>query len=147
MSPECEKALEQLKREQCTCVIRKGSTAYTSKLRGVRPLLDLLDARTDCRDFAAADKVVGKAAAFLYILLGVRELYALVISTPALELLQRHGIAVTFDQCVPAIRNRDNTGFCPMESSVKGIDDPEAALFAIREKLKQLSNGGDSTGK
>lgn len=43
----------------------KGSTIYISTERGVKPLIDRIDDGTDLQGFSAADKVVGKAAAFL----------------------------------------------------------------------------------
>ena len=58
-----------------TCVLCRGDAILTDKRRGVRPLLDLLDSRENFVGYSAADKVVGKAAAFLYQLLGVEFVY------------------------------------------------------------------------
>ena len=63
-----------------TCVFCKAETVYTDTARGVKPLLSRLDNRVALQGFCAADKVVGKGAAFLYVLLGVRELYAVTVS-------------------------------------------------------------------
>ena len=147
MNHECQKALAKLKTDHLTCVLLHGETVYTSRLRGVRPLLDLIDGNVNCNGFSAADKVVGRAAAFLYILLGVSELYALTVSRSALELLESHRIPVSYDICVEAIRNRDNTGFCPMETCVLDIEDPKLALSAIRAKLALLSTAQNGTKK
>ena len=46
-----------------TCAIIRGARCETSCLRGVKPLLGWLEG--DWRGAAAADKVVGRAAAFL----------------------------------------------------------------------------------
>ena len=51
-----------------------------------------------------ADKVIGKAAAALLALGGVREVFALVISLPARELLERAGIATGYSEEVPHIK-------------------------------------------
>ena len=48
-----------------------------------------------------ADKVVGKGAAALMILGGIKELYTDIISTKALELLQKSDIKVDFTEEVP----------------------------------------------
>ena len=42
------------------------------------------------------------------------------------------------DEKVDAIFNRTNTGFCPMESAVWDIDEPEKAPDAIKKKLAAL---------
>ena len=108
---------------------------YISEERGVKPLLKCYYEKKMPSGFSAADKVVGKAAAFLYVLLGAKELYADVISRTALAVLQQYDITVTYGQLTDAIRNRTNTGFCPMETAVLAIDDPAEALLAI-EKTK-----------
>lgn len=119
-----------------TCVLCKGATVHTSTHRGVRPLLELLD--TDVAGFCAADKVVGKATALLYCLLKVRAVHAQVISQTALQVLQCHGITVSWDNQVEYIQNRAGDSRCPMEQATADIDDPREALNAILEKLKQL---------
>ena len=66
--------------------------------RGVKPLLNLIDLGEDFSGFFVADKVVGKAASMLYILLKIEEIFAEVISQPALEILNKNGIT---DMVVP----------------------------------------------
>lgn len=133
-----EQAREILEQNNDTCVFFDGTHTYTSKERGVKPLLQMLQSKTDVKDFSVADKVVGKAAAFLYVLLGVKELHANVISQHALTVLQEHNIDVSYGELVEAIRNRTNTGFCPMETAVLQIEDAEAALQAVFEKQREL---------
>lgn len=123
-----------------TCVLRRGEEVITDTRRGIRPLMELLDSGRDLRRFSAADKVVGKAAAMIYCLLQISALHAGVLSRPALQILQRHGIRVTWDTLVDAIRNRTGTGFCPMESAVMELDDPSMAPDAIRRALAALDS-------
>lgn len=73
----------------------------------------------------------------MYVLMEVKNVYAQVISTPALEVLKAAGIEVTFEKSVEAIRNRTNTGFCPMESAVMEVQMPEEALEVLRKKLEE----------
>ena len=131
-------ALNILNEGSYTCVLRRGDITLTDDRRGIRPLLELLECGQDFRHFCAADRVVGKAAAFLYCLLGIRAIYARVISIPALEVLMRHGVDVYFDEQVNAIRNRTGDGFCPMETAVWNLNSPEKAPDAIREALRKL---------
>lgn len=116
----------------------RGDQILTDDRRGVKPLLDLLE--QNLAGFCAADKVVGKAAALLYRLIGISEIHAGVISEPAIQVLQRGGIAVFYDRKVPAIRNRTDTGFCPMETAVWNIDQPELAPPILLEALATLTN-------
>ena len=133
-----DKARNILETTDCACVFCKDESVITDHRRGVRPLLDLLESKRDLTGFVAADKVVGKAAAYLYCLLGIKTIYAGVISEPALAVLQEHDVAVSFCNLVPAIQNRTQNGPCPMEHAVWNIGDPEQALRAIHETLRRL---------
>lgn len=138
MDHELDSARRLLEEGNHTCVLLGGDRVITDDRRGIRPLLELLDNRTDVRNFSAADKVVGKAAAFLYCLLGVKAVYAHVISQPAAAVLAQGGIHLEYSTLVSAIRNRTDTGFCPMETAVWSISDPQEALEALRKTLANL---------
>ncbi len=147
MKDETQKAVSILKEGSYTCVLCKESEMYTSEQRGVRPLLDWLNDGIPKDGFCAADKVIGKASAFIYVLLGVSEVWGGVVSEGAISVLEKYSIGCTFEKKVPSIRNRSDTGMCPMEESVLGIDEPEAALKAVERKLDELSkrSGGKET--
>ena len=138
MSIDLKKARELLETGEYTCVLRLNDAVYTATERGVKPLLNWLDSGLDLQDFSAADRVVGRATAFLYCLLGVKEVYARVMSRPAAEVLQAAGIAAEAGQLVEGIINRRGTGPCPFEAAVMEIDDPQDALTAIRKKMEQM---------
>ena len=122
-----------------TCVLRKNDIVFTATERGVKPLVRWLAEGIDVRGFSAADKVVGRATAYLYVLLGVKEVWAGVMSEAAAEVLTRHGIAASRDNLVPNIINRAGTGICPFEEAVLEIQTPEEALTAIRKKMEQMN--------
>ena len=121
-----------------TCVLVRNEACLTATERGVKPLLSWLEQGQDLRDFSAADRVVGRATAFLYCLLGVKEVYARVMSHPAAEVLKAAGITVQAGQLVDGIINRQGTGPCPFEATVMDITDPQEALAAIRGKMEQM---------
>ncbi len=138
MERELEKAKQLLAQLGCTCVLYRDGEMVTSDRRGVAPLLDFLDSGRDFSGFYAADKVVGKATAFLYCLLGVRGVYAPVMSIPAVRVLEEHGVNASCDRLVEGIRNRTDTGPCPMEAATGEIEDAATALAAIRQTLAKL---------
>ena len=133
-----ERAKELLKSSESTCVCCSDEDTLISKKRGVAPLIEWLDEGKNLKEHSVADKVVGNGAAFLYILLEVKELHANVISKSALETLNRYQIPITYDILTEAIRNRENTGFCPIEIAVSGITSPDKALTAIRSRLNKM---------
>ena len=135
-----EKAKTCLKEGAYTCVLCQGDAVYTSKERGVAPLLAFLESGTSFVGFSAADKVVGRATAFLYVLLGIRCLHANVLSQGAKEVLDQHQIPVAFDSLVPHIINRRGDGICPFEAAVQNTSDPSAALTLIYQTRTSLSS-------
>ncbi len=137
---DLERAKALLTEGGYTVALCRGEQTYTDTRRGVAPLLALLDSGEDLTDFAAADKVVGKAAAFLYLRLGVKAVHGGVMSVPARDLLTAHGVSATYDTLVPAIRNRAGDGYCPMEQVSLPHTDPAEAEAAIRIRLAQLTN-------
>lgn len=135
MNQNTLKAKEYLQNYGYTCVLVKDNSVHESRERGVKPLLQWLENDIDFNGYSAADKVVGKAAAYLYVLLGVKEIYCDIISKPSLEVLQKYGINATCGTIVNAIRNRTNTGFCPMEQATMNSVTPEEALNAVKSAL------------
>ena len=132
-------AKEILKSGNYTCVLTDGTTVYTSTLRGVKPLVQFLENGNIPHGFSAADKVVGKATAYLYAMLNVKELYAQVLSEPAALVLQAHGVYVQYDTLVPNIINRSGEGICPFEAAVMEIDNKDVAYAAILQKMKEMN--------
>ena len=138
MKNDTMKAREILDEKGYTCVVCSDAVVHTATERGVKPLLNWLDSGLDLKGFCAADKVVGRATAFLYCLLGVQEVYAHVMSRPAAEVLQNHGISAHAGQLTDGIINRKGTGPCPFEAAVMDICDSREALTAIREKMRSM---------
>ena len=125
--------------EQFKCVLRKGEEQYQSEKRGVAPMLDFLEQGIDLRGFCAADRVVGKATAYLFILAGISSVYGEVMSESARKVLLRYGVFCEAKQIVPYIINRRGDGACPMESAVRDIDDPTEAYLAVKRTQAMLS--------
>lgn len=124
-----------------TCVVCRDETVYTTTHRGVAPLLNWLDNGADLIGFSAADRVVGRGAAFLYCLLKVKAVHARVMSYPAAEVLKAYGIEAYADTFVDNIINRTGTGICPFEAAVMDIQEARDALSAIRHTRSQLQKG------
>lgn len=128
-----------------SCVIANGTDVRSFTQRGVADLYDLLrDDPSFLRGASIADKVVGKGAAALMVLGGIRELYTDVISEPALELLRRSGIETTFAESVPGIRNRDQSGWCPLETICLEKDTAQDILPLIDSfiaKMRDVASG------
>ena len=127
-----------LERAGHTCVLCRGDKVYADDRAGIAPMMGFIGAGVDLRGFSAADRIVGRAAALLFVLAGVREVYSAVMSKGGAEVLGAHGIAHSCTTLTERIINRTGTGICPMEQAVTGIDDPHAAYKAIAATLERL---------
>lgn len=139
---DIEHAKQRLTGEGYTCVICRGDDIHMSEKRGVAPLMELLDGGADIRGYSAADKAVGKAAAMLFVLLGVSEIYAAIMSRSAKKILDEYGIKYSCGEEVEYIINRKKDGMCPMENAVMDIDDPAEAPTKIKETIEKMRKGG-----
>lgn len=137
MLDELTYAQQMLTRGNYTLLLCAGGRVYFSEERGIRPLLELTGSE-EWRGAVAADKIVGRAAAMLYVLLGVGALYAEVLSRPALELLTAHGVECRYGTLTDNIINRQGTDLCPMELAVRDVQNPSDAPAAIRAKIKSM---------
>lgn len=140
MNSNTKKAKEMLNKGDYTLVLCNGNVgeAVFSAERGVSPLLNLIDSGKDLSAYSAADKVVGRAAAFLYVLMKIEEVCALTLSEGAKEVFDKHGVTYCYDELVPYIINRQGDGICPMEKATKDAADPDDALKRVREKLRLM---------
>ena len=106
-----------------SCVIANHGETRTFTQRGVTDLYTLYNndpafmQGAVIADAVIADKVVGKGAAALMILGGMAEVYTDVVSTPARRLFEQYGVKLSFDKEVPHIINRQQTGYCPLETA------------------------------
>ena len=138
MESDFNKAKEEFFKGKYTLVLCKNENIIASDLTGIRPLIKLIDDKKECKGYSAADKIVGRAAAFLYTLLEIKNLYGEVISKGAIEILKKVGINYEYKTLTDYIENRQKNGICPMDDAVKNINDAKQACEAIRNKIKLL---------
>lgn len=112
-----EQAALILHAKRCSCVIVQNGNVRLCNEHGIKDLYQILKEEPEVLLGATvADKVIGKGAAALMILGGVKEVYADVISRPALKLFLTVSVHTKYGECVPNIINRTGTGICPVET-------------------------------
>ena len=120
------------------CLCKDGDCIYSEK-RGIAPIMGLIADGVDLADYSVADKVVGKAAAMLFVKCGVIKVFAKTLSQNGKKILERFNIPYEYETLTEKIINRDGTDICPMEKTVLNIEDIEEGYTALKNKLKQLS--------
>ena len=127
-----------------TCFILdiNNEIIFSSTERGVKPILDFYkEFGISKNPITIVDKIMGKGAIVLAILVGSTEIITPTISVDALHLANEYNLKCSYDNVVPYIINRDKNGRCPIESSVLQInsieDGYQKIILAIKELMKK----------
>ena len=111
-------------------VVCAKDSVHVSEDSGLDSLLSLVGEDTWI-GAAAADKVVGKAAAMLFVLLRVKSLYAEVITETAKAVLEAQGIECVYGTLVERLIDADGK-VCPSELAVENVVDPSDVPAALK---------------
>ena len=144
-----ELAKKLLNEQGYTCVLHQDGHILTATERGVKPLVRWLSENAQVQGYCAADKVVGKATAYLYVLLGVRAVHAQVMSRSAADVLERHGIRAEQDTLVekPVVSQIQLLGdvylelLGPLQKSYTDINNSSLVIMASYGKNRFLFTG------
>ena len=123
--------------EHSVCLCKNGEW-FTADGRGIAPVLELMAERGDLSGHSAADIIVGKAAAMLFVKAGITAVHGRVMSEAGRKYLEERGIPCTWDALTERIINRDGTDVCPMEKTVADIEDAELGYRALRAKVREM---------
>jgi hypothetical protein len=120
-------------------VYKEGALVFQSAGKGISPHLEAWERLgAGLRGTIMADKIVGRAAAFMVVHSGAAEIHAAVLSRPGIEVLERYRVSYVAGGVVDNVLTVDGKIFCPFESMVQGIDDADVAFEAIVRKMHEL---------
>lgn len=115
-----------------SCVIYNHGIMTYCYERGIKDLFHILNrSAATLKDAMVADKVVGKGAAAIMISGNIKQIYADVMSKPALELFSSTKIIVSYGELVDNIINHSGTGICPIEMLCKDCTTADQCLPLI----------------
>lgn len=128
--------IEILRREKCSLVVKNHGIVTTYSKPGVRDLEHLLDHDPEVLQGAViADKVIGKAAAAMAVVGGVKALYAEVMSKKAIPFLEEAGIAYTYGTLVDTIKEEGDR--CQLEKITAPATTPEETVTLLRAHFQE----------
>lgn len=131
-------AVNLIREGTASCVvIRENRIIRTSTGTGIAPVIELYEEGA-LKDASVVDKIVGKASAMVLALGGAKGCYGVTMSKTAEAYLKAHQVSAAWDSLVETIANRAGDGVCPMEQTVRELDDPAEGLAALRKKLEEL---------
>ena len=123
-----------------TCfILRDEKIIFSSNERGVKPIMDFYkEFGVSKIPLTIVDKIMGKGAIVLAILVGATTVVTPTMSKDALTLVKEYNLEYYAENIVPFIINRTNDGRCPIESSVLSIDNIEDGYNKIISALHEL---------
>lgn len=128
--------IEILRREKCSLVVKNHGIVTTYSKPGVRDLEHLLDHEPEVLQGAViADKVIGKAAAAMAVVGGVKALYAEVMSKKAIPFLDEAGIAYSYGTLVDTIKEEGDR--CQLEKITAPATTPEETVTLLRAHFQE----------
>lgn len=107
-------------------VYKDSKLLFTSNRGGLLPLFEYIDGfATWYKKVTVFDKVIGNAAALLFVKADCRESYGPIVSQMAIKTLDQYGINYNPTEIVPYIQQKISEEMCPMERLSMGKDPDE----------------------
>ena len=108
-----------------------AEVVFASEKHWLHPLFDLEtffpQSGRDPAQTCLVDRITGRAAAFLVVRLGIRDLHTRVLSRRAVPVLERYGVRFRGLEQVDRV-------LCATEDLLADIQDPEAAWSLLQER-------------
>lgn len=133
---DLEKAKDYFYSQKASMVLCKDDEKFITQEKGLTPLINLIESGDDYFEYSACDKVVGRAAAFLYVLLGVKEIHAKVMAKLAIQILDKAEIKYSADEFVDTILDDQLKDANPLEEVVLRSGSANNALRDLKAFLK-----------
>jgi hypothetical protein len=109
-----------------------GETLFVSAGKWLHPLFELeqflMHRGIDGAQGEIRDKVIGRGSAFLIVRLGIRRAHAGLLSRLGKDVLDRAGVACTWESLVDEIT-------CRTEGFLRDVTDPEEAYRILAERV------------
>ena len=137
---DIELAKNLLDNEQRALVIVKdGKVLFSVDGKGIKPIYTAFnELKDELKGSSVADKVIGKAAAMIYEHAAIKELSTKLISENAINVLENTSIIYEYEKSVPYIKNRDQSGMCPVETLSLKVNNIEDLLIEISSFLANI---------
>lgn len=122
-----------------TAVLIRGREEIISRDKGIKFLFTLASEGKTYEGGSIADKIIGKAAAYLLVMLCIKNVYAPIMTNEAAEIFEKHKINYSYIKLTDVIIGRDGKKPCIMEQAVKSAKTPVEAYNRIKQVFSEIS--------
>ncbi len=131
-------ARETLENEECSIVVVKNKKVLLFKKgHGLKPIFETFEEiGPEIKDSVVADRILGKASAFLFRYAGVKSVYTPQATKGAVAVLIVGGIPSQVEKLIPFIKNNTGDNKCPFEKILEGVESPKKAFELLKTRIK-----------
>ena len=131
---DLERARQRLKEKNLSLVVVKsGKVIFETESHGIKGSLEAIELLgKELSGSSVADRVVGRAVAFLCVYFQVSAVFAVIISVEGVRVLEDNNVFYQFEKCVPNILNQKRNDICPFEKLALTFATPEEAYRKLR---------------
>jgi hypothetical protein len=126
---------EEFKRGSAFVIARDETVLAESREKGVAPFFRAVN-KLEMHGAVVADRIVGKAVAFLCVYAGISAVYTPLVSDPAGDVLQEYTVHLEADTKVPMILNARKDDQCPVEKLILTCTTPQEAYTVLQKKFE-----------
>jgi len=136
MRTDLETASKRLNQKNLSLVVVKnGKVLFETESHGLNDLVEAINQlQSSMKGSSVADRIVGRAAALLFVYSGVSAVFAATISDGGIAILDNNNVFHEFEKRVPRILNLKKTDVCPFEKLVAGLSSPEEAYERLKAR-------------
>jgi len=114
-------------------VVNNGKVIFETESHGIKGIFEAIELLgKKLTGSSVADRIVGRAAAFLCVYFRAAAVFAVTISVEGVKVLKDNKVFCQFEVCVPNILNRKRNDICPFEKLAFTFATPEEAYKKLR---------------
>ncbi|MEM2971078.1 MAG: DUF1893 domain-containing protein [Candidatus Bathyarchaeia archaeon] len=122
-------------------IVKNGEIIFECSSSGISGFLEAIEKLGEkLEDASVADTIVGKAIAFLCAYAEVKNVYAVILSKMAKEILEKHKIYHEREKLVENIMDFE-ADMCPFEKLTAEISNPSEAYKRLKALQNSLKHG------
>lgn len=120
-------------------IVKSGKVVFDTGAHGLSGfLLAIKILGKEMSGSSVADRILGRAAAFLCAYSEIASVFAVTISEGGAQTLRKNNIPYEYENLVPNILNHDRTDMCPFEQLTVGLVSPKEAYAKLRARMSQF---------
>jgi hypothetical protein len=114
-------------------IVKNCKVLYETESHGIGDLLKAINQiQNQMKGASVADRVVGRAAALLFVFSGVKAVFAVTASDGGIDVLKESSVFCEYENRVTGVLDLKRTDVCPFEKLVAKLSSPEKAYETLK---------------